>query len=101
MRALFIMMCMLMTFSCNNPKIKTNIKEKEAVKIAVKPICKKYPLASSDPHDWDAYFEEGIWYVFPTIKDGYVGGGPTAEVDDETGKVMRVYFEGENRNTQP
>jgi len=81
-----------MLVSCVNNVKKMNLKKSEAFEIAYKHISLNYPSAPEEVEEWEIYYENGKWYIYPKLDEGELGGGPTAEVDDDTRKVIRTYF---------
>lgn len=77
---------------CVSKKVKKNLDKSEAFSLAYASIRLKYPSVPENIKEWDVYFENGKWYIYPKLDDGELGGGPTAEIDDQAGKVIRVYF---------
>jgi len=80
------------SFSCGPQKSTTNLKQHEAIEIALPAINKDYQWCSTDKREYTAYFENGIWTVTPKLPEETVGGGPSAEVSDQTGIVIRTLF---------
>jgi hypothetical protein len=73
-------------------KVRTNLNRKEAISLAHKHIDIKYPSALNEITKWNCHFDHGKWIIYPKLEAGVLGGGPTAEIDDNSGKVIKVYF---------
>lgn len=59
---------------------------------AIQAIREKYPSASENEEDYEIFQKGLLVTVSPRIPKDSVGGGPSADIRVDTGKVMRVYF---------
>jgi hypothetical protein len=78
--------------ACVTNEKEMNLKKSEAFEIAYKHISPKYPSAPEEIEEWEVYYEDGKWYIYPKLDEQELGGGLTAEVDDNTKKVIKIYF---------
>ena len=73
-------------------KKQTNLSKSEAIKVALPKITSVYPSELEEIKEWGANYRDGKWFVEPRFGPDVFGGGASAEVDDVSGKVIRVYF---------
>jgi hypothetical protein len=83
--------CILATAIYADEKAKT-LKAEEAIKIAIPKIIKKFKDASKNKNDYKVWYKKDIITVGPKLPPNSLGGGPTADIDIKTKKVIRVYF---------
>ena len=64
----------------------------EALTIALPHINRAFVESSPHASDYETWFEDGVWTVSPRLPEGSVGGGPSAEISDATGALIRTMF---------
>lgn len=83
----------LFSHSCNFEKNSDFMEQrKKILSIALVELKKKYPDIPTDDKNWSVREEEKTWIVYPKASPEVLGGGPTAEIDRETLKVVNIYF---------
>ncbi len=70
----------------------TTLSPQDAIAKAIPAINRDFPGSNSRPETYSAVYDNGTWTVFPKLPRGVLGGGPSADVSDETGLVLRTFF---------
>ena len=62
----------------------------EAMQIATSALQNEFPENFDAYQPYTARYSMGVWYVSGTLPSGRFGGTPEADVDDSSGKVVRI-----------
>jgi len=92
----YLIFLILVLGGCNYPSQGTSPVTKmtadEVIGVALPSINKAYPGSSIKPSEYGAHFEDGIWTVSPKLPETELGGGPSAEISDSDGTLVRTLF---------
>lgn len=82
----------LLFFGCSSTKTTSKLKPDEAIAIALPRINADYSGSSTQSNEYTAFFKNNVWTISPKLPEGAIGGGPSAEVSDQKGIVIRTLF---------
>jgi hypothetical protein len=66
--------------------------EREAIEIAKADYVKTTGEEMDKNYPLKAFLKDGTWIVTISLPPNTLGGGPTIEIDKETGNVIKRYF---------